>query len=277
MLNPLISIIVPCYNQAQYLDECLQSVLEQTYENWECIIVDDGSADNTEELVERWTTEDSRFSYYKKENGGVATARNLGLELSKGDWILPLDGDDKIEKTYLQLAAEKINEGYDFVYCRAKYFEAETKEFILPDYSFKNLLKSNIIFCSAIFSKQKLGAVRYDEEMHEGLEDWDFWISYLSKDNINVIKLNEILFHYRIKSASRNHLINNDENKMNKTKMYVLNKHYEIYFKTFGDLFELLAKLSSLKKENAHYRRIISSKKYVMINKIMRFLNKFNL
>ena len=275
MSQPLISIIVPCFNQAQYLDECLQSVLDQTYENWECIIVDDGSSDNTQALVHKWIAEDLRFSYYKKENGGVATARNLGLKISKGDWILPLDGDDKIENTYLQLAAEKIDEGYDLVYCRAKYFEAETEEFILPDYSFEKLLKSNIIFCSAIFNKKKLGVVRYDEEMKDGLEDWDFWISYLSNDNINVIKLNEILFHYRIKSSSRNHIINNDEKKMNKTKMYVLNKHYAVYFKTFGDLLELLTKLSTLKKENAHYKRIVSSKKYIMINKIMMFLNKF--
>ena len=64
--QPLISVIVPCYNQAQYLDECLQSVLEQTYQNWECIIVNDGSPDNTEEVVKKWTEKDPRFKYLKK-------------------------------------------------------------------------------------------------------------------------------------------------------------------------------------------------------------------
>lgn len=73
----LISVIVPCYNQAQYLDECLQSVLDQTYQNWECIIVNDGSPDNTEEIALRWTKKDSRFRYLKKENEGLSSARNL--------------------------------------------------------------------------------------------------------------------------------------------------------------------------------------------------------
>lgn len=87
MTNPLISVIVPCYNQAQYLDECLQSVVEQTYPNWECIIVNDGSPDNTEEIALQWTEKDSRFIYIKKENGGLSSARNAGLEIAKGKWI----------------------------------------------------------------------------------------------------------------------------------------------------------------------------------------------
>ena len=66
-MNPLISVIVPCYNQAQYLDECLQSVLDQTYQNWECIIVNDGSPDHTEEVAKKWTEKDPRFKYLKKE------------------------------------------------------------------------------------------------------------------------------------------------------------------------------------------------------------------
>ena len=69
---PLISVIVPCYNQAQYLDECLQSVLDQTYTDWECIIVNDGSPDNTEEIAKNWVEKDTRFIYLSKENGGFA-------------------------------------------------------------------------------------------------------------------------------------------------------------------------------------------------------------
>ena len=78
---PKISVIVPCYNQAQYLDECLNSVLEQTYKDWECIIVNDGSPDNTEEVAKEWVKKDSRFKYFYKNNGGVNSARNSGLKL----------------------------------------------------------------------------------------------------------------------------------------------------------------------------------------------------
>lgn len=66
----LVSIIVPCFNQAQYLDECLQSVLNQTYAHWECIIINDGSTDNTAEISKKWIEKDTRFFYFEKENGG---------------------------------------------------------------------------------------------------------------------------------------------------------------------------------------------------------------
>ena len=93
---PLISVIVPCYNQAQYLDDCLQSVLDQTHQDWECIIVNDGSPDNTEEVAKKWLAKDSRFKYLYKENGGLSSARNAGIKDSIGQFIFFLDCDDKI-------------------------------------------------------------------------------------------------------------------------------------------------------------------------------------
>ena len=93
-MNQLISVIVPCYNQAQYLDECLQSVLDQTYQDWECIIVNDGSPDNTEEVAKNWVEKDSRFKYFYKENRGLSSARNLGIEKSIGKYLFFLDSDD---------------------------------------------------------------------------------------------------------------------------------------------------------------------------------------
>ena len=95
-MNPLISVIVPCYNQAQYLDECLQSVLNQIYTDWECIIVNDGSPDHTEEVAKKWLEKDSRFRYIYKETGGLSSARNAGIKIAKGEWIQFLDCDDFI-------------------------------------------------------------------------------------------------------------------------------------------------------------------------------------
>lgn len=110
---PKISVVVPCYNQAQYLDECLQSVLNQTYQDWECIIVNDGSPDNTEDVAKSWAEKDTRFIYLSKENGGLSSARNAGIEIAKGEWILPLDADDKIGERYLELAEKEFEN--DFV------------------------------------------------------------------------------------------------------------------------------------------------------------------
>ena len=119
---PLISVIVPCYNQAQYLDECLQSVLDQTYTDWECIIVNDGSPDHTEEIAKKWVEKDTRFIYLSKENGGLSSARNAGIEIAKGEWILPLDADDKIGNLYLELGEKEFDKDYTIVYCDAAFF-----------------------------------------------------------------------------------------------------------------------------------------------------------
>lgn len=274
MLSPLISIIVPCYNQAPYLDECLQSVLDQTYQNWECIIIDDGSSDDTEKAAKYWIEKDRRFLYYRKQNGGVSSARNLGIKESKGAWILPLDGDDKIGKDYLRSAIEKAEEGFDLVYCAADYFGVMNREFDLPDYSFKELLKNNVIFCSALFKKEKLNGLRYDENLIHGLEDWEFWISYLSQDDMKVFRLPETHFFYRIKEVSRNQLINNDENKIINARMYIFNKHQKLYDAWYGNYFRIIDRLTKLEIQNEHYKKIINSKKYRLIEKVISLINK---
>ena len=97
MLKPTISLIIPCYNQAIFLEECLSSVLHQTFTDWECILINDGSTDNTEEICKNWVEKDTRFSYIFKENSGVSASRNLGLQKATGDFIQFLDADDKID------------------------------------------------------------------------------------------------------------------------------------------------------------------------------------
>ena len=87
MMSELVSIIVPCYKQAHFLKDSLQSVLDQTYSHWECIIVNDGSPDDTEVIARQWCDMDSRFKYLCKENGGPSSARNAGIQISEGDFI----------------------------------------------------------------------------------------------------------------------------------------------------------------------------------------------
>jgi glycosyltransferase involved in cell wall biosynthesis len=84
-VHNMVSVIVPCYNQARYLSEALQSVILQSYSNWECIIVNDGSTDNTENVALKFQEDDERFRYIKKENGGLSSARNHGLSVINGE------------------------------------------------------------------------------------------------------------------------------------------------------------------------------------------------
>lgn len=200
----LISIIIPSYNQAEFLEECLVSVIDQTYQHWECIIINDGSNDNTDVIAKKWQLKDSRIKYLLIENSGVSVARNIGIQLAKGEWILPLDSDDKIAKDYLELASMKFNSDYRLIYCNAEKFGDVNGVWNLPTYSYSYILRKNIIFCSAFFRKkdwEKVGG--YNSKMIYGQEDWDFWLSILNKYD-NVYKIPKVCFFYRIKKKSRN-------------------------------------------------------------------------
>ncbi len=231
-MNPIVSIIVPCYNQAQYLPETLDSVLAQTYPNWECIIVNDGSPDNTEEVAKQYCDEDSRFKLVLKQNGGVSSARNIGIAQSCGEYILPLDADDKISPDYLEKAVQHFNKypSTKLVYCKAELFGEECGEWKLMDYKYENLLYKNIIFCSAIYKKTDFNKTNgYCESFVHGLEDWDFWITFLKNTDI-VYVIPDICFYYRIKVKSRNACITNEIGYELRKKIFIKHKaKYEEY------------------------------------------------
>ena len=248
-MNELVSIIVPCYNQAQYLDEALQSVFDQTYTNWECIIINDGSPDNTEEVAKKWVSKDTRFVYLKKENGGLSSARNAGINTAKGVFILPLDADDKIAPNYITLAVKSFQENLllKIVYCKAKKFGIDNGIWQLPPFSLYDLCKFNMIFCSALFRKKDWELVGgYDIHMIYGLEDWEFWIAIL-KNGGHVKCLDEIGFFYRIKSQSMVGQLN--EKKREYLFDYMSIKHADFFVKKLGSFHALSLKLEKQKTD----------------------------
>lgn len=224
---PLVSIIVPCYNQAQYLPETLDSILVQTYSNWECVIVNDGSPDNTEEIAKKYCEKDCRFKYLEQENNGVATARNNGIKISNGKYILPLDGDDIIAPTYCEKAVTHFQNYPEtkLVYCKAETFGDQNEPWDLPSYSFEKLIWNNCIFNSALYKREDYdNTVGYNPNMVNGLEDWDFWLSLLSP-NSKVYRIDDFLFRYRIKNSSRNHNLNS----VNIELKQLYKNHQDIY------------------------------------------------
>ena len=129
----LISIIVPIYNTGNGLRECLDSISSQTFANWEAILVDDGSTDNTGEIVDEYAKGDLRFITVHKQNGGTLLARKTGLENSKGEFIANIDHDDKYHPQFLEKMHAKIAEtNADFVWC--KYQVADKTSYIITDY-----------------------------------------------------------------------------------------------------------------------------------------------
>ena len=116
--QPVVSIIIPIYNVEPYLRCCLNSILAQTFQSWEAVLVDDGSKDNCGKICDEYAAMDSRFRVIHKENGGLTSARNAGLAMAFGEWVMPLDGDDWIEPDMLEkmyAVAEKSQA--DIVYC----------------------------------------------------------------------------------------------------------------------------------------------------------------
>lgn len=211
MQNPLISIIVPCYNQAQYMDECLQSVLDQTYMNWECIIVNDGSPDKTEEVAEKWLDKDSRFRYLVKENGGLSSARNFGLERSTGSWIQFLDCDDFIHSEKFSKSIALIDENRNLILGN---FEMIAEGMVTPPFcditkypiTLENLILQwdvdfNIPIHCPIFKKESIGNIRFNEQL-KAKEDWLFWIEFFKQKEISYHIINEPLAFYRHNSQS---------------------------------------------------------------------------
>lgn len=261
MSNNFVSIIVPCYNQAIYLSEALESVLNQTYLDWECIIVNDGSSDNTDEVVREWLKKDSRFKYIKKENGGLSNARNSGIEACNGYYVLPLDADDKIASNYIAMAIDAFlqNKFLKLVYCKAEKFGDESGLWDLKPFSLHELSRNNMIFPAAMFKKQDWKDVNgYDSNMTYGWEDWEFWIALL-KNGGEVKQLDIVGFYYRIKSESMLKSIDN------KKARYLLNylsvKHADFFVKYYGSFKEM--------EEKSYFREFdfkqkLASKKFIL-------------
>lgn len=260
-MNSTASIIVPCYNQSQFLDEALQSVLDQNFTNWECIIINDGSTDDTEKVAKKWLEQDERFGYIYQENRGVSNARNSGITQANGEFILPLDADDKISSDYLRSAIKELesSEILKLVYCNARRFGDEDIFWELDEFSLENLAKFNMIFSSAVFRKKDWAlAGGYDEQMTTGFEDWEFWISML-KNGGEVKKLEILGFFYRNQKKSRTKQITPEKEK--DLYEYMSIKHADFFTKQLGSFFELRKKVEDIER---HYQIQFQSEKFVI-------------
>jgi glycosyltransferase involved in cell wall biosynthesis len=244
-VNNLVSIIVPCYNQAQYLDECLESIFNQTYPNWECIIINDGSLDETEDIALSWCNKDTRFIYLKKENGGLSSARNAGLKKAKGEYIQFLDCDDTIHPLKFEKQTECFSDKIDISVSDYFPFDNRYGTFFSERYVTPFLYgidaKYNIVLfwetqlsipCHCVLFKRELLFLNdeiYFDETLPNHEDWVFWskLFYRSKGFVN-IKI--ALANYRIHFSSMCY----DLEKMNKGFVAAVIK-LEEFFKNEND------------------------------------------
>ncbi len=244
---PVVSVIIPCYNQGKFLAQTIESVLAQTYENIEVIVVNDGSTDSaTNYLLEK--SEWAKTQIFTIKNSGVSAARNFAVRKSSGKYILPLDGDDLIAPTYIEKAVAVLENQSDIkvVTCQVGYFGVKKGRFNLPDYSLEKLMGQNLLVVTSLFRKKDFDlTIGFNDNMKEGFEDWDFWLTFLGK-NGKVYRLEEELFFYRIARSSRNSTIN--LKKQERLRRQIYDNHREIYSSHFlnpQECFEYLNILNS--------------------------------
>lgn len=231
-MKSTISIIVPCYNQANYLTETVESALRSTYPKLEVIIINDGSTDNSKEIAEDLTEKYKNVYLLNQENSGVAKARNAGIEFSNAKYILPLDADDLISPEYVTNAIKILDEKPEVkvVYCDAvKFDEKGERSWKLKPFSLKNLARDNMIFVSGVFRRAEAVAVGgFSDKMKMGREDWEFWIKML-KNGGEVVKLPFVGFFYRIHPGSKRKKTGTALKK--RERISYLNVHHADFFK----------------------------------------------
>jgi len=204
--SPIISVIVPCYNAEKYVRQTLDCLLKQTVDNWECVIVNDGSKDGSLSILKEFESKDSRFRVIDKVNEGPAIARNTAIANSDGKYILPLDADDILDPTYIEKAVSYLESHPEIklVYSKCDFFGDRKGAFELADYDYKRQLWFNSITCTAVYRRSDYDLTQgYNPNMKAVYEDWDFWLSLLNEGD-KVYKIPEVLFYYRIHGPSRN-------------------------------------------------------------------------
>lgn len=206
--SPLVSIIIPCYKQAQYLAEAIDSALAQTYSSVEIIVINDGSPDNTAEVCRCYG---SRIRYIEQENKGVCEARNNGIRQASGEYILTLDADDKLTTIFLDSTVPPIvtNPNIGFIYTNQKAFggsyPAEGTAVRNCPWNIVDFLMANISVTCTVYRKsdwERVGG--YCNQFLHGIEDWDFSMSLIETGKVGH-HVDMPLFYYRRHSTGSRH------------------------------------------------------------------------
>ena len=266
-MSPIVSVIVPCYKQAHFLSETLASVQSQTLKEWECLIIDDGSPDETESVAKSWVEKDGRFLYFRKENGGLANARNFGIVRARGRFIQFLDSDDVIMPNKFQLQVQRLSgcPAHSVSFCDWErgsendiYTPPNPRHYLPPilgevtsvyelaaDWETRLSIPAHCFLINKVFFEQ---GVLFDETLASH-EDWDCWMKIFIRAE-KIIYSPEKLAIYRNhpESMTKNfekmkqgflnaidlHLNNSSSNRELKAILRVKRAEVELIYRKFG-------------------------------------------
>ena len=234
----LISIIIPTYNRAHLIGETLDSILVQTYPNWECIVVDDGSTDTTADVMREYIKKDNRFQYHQRPINkikGPNSCRNYGFEMSNGEYIKWFDSDDVMLPYLLEKQVLSFAKNVEMSVCKLSYFDFERRVPIKENIiSSKNLIEDYLIGNVTFYISGPLWKRSFLEKQNQlldesltNLDDWDFNLRMLYQKP-NITYSNEVLILYRVHGDSLSQEINKLNFKEIKSELEARRKHLKL-------------------------------------------------
>lgn len=267
MSQEKVSIIIACFNDDKYIEQSINSAYNQTWENKEIIVIDDGSNDETKKVL--GSLQPKIDVLITQENLGVSKARNNGIDKATGEYLLILDSDDYFELDFIEKALPIIrtNSRIKIVTCYARWFwdKYDFQIHIPKGEGLENFLISNSAIGNSFFRKSdflKIGG--YDEDLVSGYEDWELFIR-LHKSGGYTFVIPEVLFHYRKKNNSRSY---NANKKKYELLEYIYLKHADLYKNHFKIFIQEW--LDSVKKSEAFKQQVMESIDFKIGNKILK-------
>lgn len=237
-MSDLVSIVMPSYNTAQFIGETIKSVLGQTYDNWELIIVDDCSTDNTEEIVNSFN--DKRINFIKNEkNSGAAISRNKALKVAKGRWVAFLDSDDVWNSKKLEKQIKFMEDNnYGFSYTNYHKIDEKSNNLAVivtgPKVVTKSkMLRYNWMGClTVMYDREKVGLIQINNIRKRN--DYALWLKAIKK--VNCYLLDEDLAGYRIRTGSISR----------GSKIKLLKWHYDLFRMDYNSVFASVLTLQNM-------------------------------
>lgn len=228
-MNDKVSVVVTCYNHEKYIAKCIKSIFEQTYQNIELIVFNDGSTDRSGEIISSLLLESpfKETKYFSGANQGVVKVRNAALEQITGEYLLFVDSDNFLNKNHIEvLLKEAEKNGADIAYCQIWDFEAKhnmLRENL--DFSLEDELVHNSIDMSSLVRTKVIKNVKFDENL-KNLEDYDFWLNLILNNGAKAFFVRETKLNYRVLDDSRSQ--RDDFEQYFESYLYILNKYREV-------------------------------------------------